>query len=150
MTNIIFGYEINTVWRGGYSFSVYDNGIANTEKLSVRREIIESKKFVVPKSVVEDIKKYLIEQKNLIENLPEKINGFTVDGGWYDFNFLGKQFFCFNISKTSNKEIYEMELLEGKISKDIMESIQQQNAVLEIFESARKFLKDFEPQIYHL
>ena len=117
MSKIIFGYEINNVWKGGYSFSVYKNGIANTKKLSVSGKIIESKNFSIPQSVVDNIKKYLLEQKNLIENLPKEIFGFTVDGGWCN---------------------------------SIIESIQQQNFVLEIFESSNKFLTEFEEKIYHL
>ena len=141
---------MNTVWRGGYSFLVYENGIVKTERLSLKGEVIESKKFIVPKSVVENIKKYLIEQKIFIENFPEEINGSTIDGGWCNFNFFGKQIFCYNISKTSDKEIQEMKLMEEKISESIIESIQQQNTVLEIFELAYEFLKDFESKIYHL
>ena len=133
-----------------YSFSVYKNGIANTKKLSVSGKIIESKNFSIPQSVVDNIKKYLLEQKNLIENLPKEIFGFTVDGGWCNFNFLEKEIYCCNISKISDMEINKIEIREGKISKSIMESIQQQNSVLEIFESANKFLTEFEEKIYHL
>ena len=62
------------------------------KKSSVKRRVTESKEIFILKSLFEDIKKCLIEQKNLIDKLPEKINsGFDIEGVINCFNFIGKE-----------------------------------------------------------
>ena len=150
MKEIIFGYKNLPVWKGGYSFSVYEDGIVNYEKLSVKRLVIESKEIVIPKSVVEDVEKCLIKQKILIDKFPEKqINsGFLIDGAIDYFNFIGNEIYCWNILRMSNEDIYKMELKYGKFSLDTMNIVQLQNNILEVFESAYKFLKNYGLKVY--
>ncbi len=56
MEKIILAYGIFPIWRGGYSFSVYENGIVNYGRYDIDRQVIDSKRITLPQSVVYDVK----------------------------------------------------------------------------------------------
>lgn len=158
LAEIIFGYKFSPAFihfgvSEEFSFEVYDEGTVNYKKNIIggkrfESKIIETKKIIIPMSVVEDIKKILIEQKNLIDKLPEEINNYSFDGSYDKFNFLGKKISCLNISRTSAEDYKKIELRWGKLSPYMNEIIQQQNSVLEIFESVYKILKNYGLKVY--
>ena len=143
MSNIVFGYKIMPVWRGGHSFAVYENGMVSYEKFAYGIGTAESKEISIPKTVVDDLKKHLTAKKYLIDKLPEKIDGWIIDGPFNYFNFLGKTISALNICKTSEDDYKKFKSYLDKVP-DIYEIIRQQNSVMNIFESSvYNILKDY-------
>ena len=156
MSEIILGYGVELIWRGGYFFEVYEGGEVNYGKFiytdaPIYRQVVETKKFFVPKSAVENVKNCLLDKKILIDKFPEETIqlGLVIDGSCQYFNFLGKAVHWWNISRITEKGIKELEKFVGKLSADTKNLIQQQHKILDIFEEAYKFLKDYGLKIYY-
>lgn len=126
-----------------FAFYIFDNGDVTIKKFSYEEKIIKTKKIIVPQSVVEDIKKYLMGQKNLIDKLPEEINSFTICGGRDYFNFLGKKFCCWNPERIVGERRKKFDFFVEKLSPEGEEIIHQHNYIFEIFEIIYSFLKDY-------
>lgn len=162
MAKIIFGYECSAVLLQRhvieeFSFKIYEKGTVRYKKNTIGRnfsesKVIESKKIILPKSIVEDLKKILHEEKILIEQLPDEINNHSLDGAYHDFNFLDKKISCLNIGRHDLDEISEPKIFIGEVSCFIPQSekitMQQENSVLRIFESVYEILKDYGLKVY--
>ncbi|MBR5914261.1 MAG: hypothetical protein IKZ58_07865 [Selenomonadaceae bacterium] len=162
MAEIIFGYKCSPVFihcgvSEEFYFNVYSKGTVRYKTNIIgsnfsESKVIESKKIIIPMSVVEDLKKILIEQKNLIDKLPKNIDNLSDDGAYHDFNFLGKKISCLNISQHDLDENSEAKILLSEnshfyssLKKTIME---QENNVLKIFESVYNILKNYGLKVY--
>lgn len=158
MAEIIFGYKMSPAFihygvSTEFFFKVYSKGTVIYKKNIIggkrfESKVIKSKKIIIPLSVAEDVKKILLKQKNLIDKLPEDINNHSLDGGYDIFYFLDKKISCLNISRTSEEDYKKIESVWGKLTPYMNETIQQQNSVLAIFESAYNFLKDYGLKVY--
>ena len=153
LAKIIFGYKCSPAFghietTEGHSFEIFENGEIILKKFVMSGRVIEIEKIIIPLLIVEDVKKILIKQKILIDKLPEEINNNSLDGGFDYFNFLGKKISFLNITRTSEDDCKKMELRWGKLSSYMNEVIQQQNFVLEIFESVYEILKNYGLKVY--
>ena len=136
----------------GHSFTIFEKGTVRIKNLTYEGAVIKSKKIIIPQPIIENITKCLYKQKNLIGNLPESINNHSLDGAYHYFNFMGKKVSCLNISRHNLEEVSETKIFVGEfacfspLSTKIIS--QQENDVLEIFESAYNFLKDYGLTVY--
>ena len=148
MTEIIFGYECPASFFRPkielmFAFYVFDYGEVTIKKFSYEENIIKIKKIIIPSSVIETIKKYLIEQKNLIDKLPKEIPSFVICGDKHYFNFIGKEFYCWNPEKIIGERYEKLESCIGKLSPEGKEVVLQHNYIFEIFETIYTILKDY-------
>ena len=145
MAKIIFGYaEVGSGYfcEGdgnnycGWSFELDDEGTIEIKEFTYKGEDILNEKISVPLEVVEKIKKILLKNRELIEELPEYIENHSCDGSEHIFNFGDKKVSCWNISRTPEKIFEKYDPLE-------IETSRQENSVLRIFKSVYKLLKEY-------
>ena len=78
----------------------------------------------------------MVENKSVIDNLPEKIDNHSCDGSIHIFDFGNKTISCWNISHTSERRF-------SRYDSEIVEIFCKENAVLKIFKSIYNLLKDY-------
>ena len=148
LAEIIFGYKCPASFfrpkiKLKFAFYVFDSGEVTIKKFLEEEQTIKIKKVIIPQTVVEDIKKYLIGQKNLIDKLPKEISSFTICGGRDYFNFIGKEFYCWNPEKIVGERYKKLESCIGKLSHEADEIVRQHNYIFEIFDKIYSFLKNY-------
>lgn len=145
LKEIIFGYqELGSYYfceEGGnnycgWYFELDSDGTVEIKKFTYNGEEILSEKIFVPLIVVEKIKKILLKNHELIEELPENIFNFSCDGSEHTFNFGEKKISCWNISWHTEKFFDEYDA-------DLLKSVRQENCVLRIFKSIYKLLREY-------
>ncbi len=153
MSEVIFGYKRNAdIWHPNielrFAFYVLENGDVIIKKYLNDVKIIKTEKIIIPLAVVENIKKFLTEQKKLIDRLPKKIYSFTIDGCLDCFHFLGNKIYCWNPERIVGERYKELEFHLGELSPEMKEVVQQHNYLLAVFEYVFNLLKDYGLKVY--
>ena len=108
----LFGYEMMPVWgcyevTEGYSFMVQSNGNAIYNRFVMSGRQLSTETIQIESDIVNELKKYLLERKSIIKNLPESTDNGSLDGCYDTFTFMGKSLTCLNAEIHNSEEDYE-------------------------------------------
>lgn len=107
----LFGYEMMPAWgcyevTEGYSFMIQSDGNAIYNRFVMSGRQLGSETIQIESDIVNELKKYLLERKSIIKNLPESTDNGSLDGCYDTFTFMGKSLTCLNAEIHNSEEDY--------------------------------------------
>ena len=149
MASIILGYRVDSCYGcltepGGWSFDIFSKGTVRFKTYLMNGEATSSTKDTLPKSVIDNIYLTLQNWRADISRLPKETNNHSCDGSYHSFKFLGSKITSLNISR--HEDVGNVEY-EKYYDEEYIQTLQTENTVLQIFESACKFLSPFGLQV---
>ena len=133
----LFGYTWEPAfWTNeGFSFMIQSDGTAIYKKFLVDDQELSCETIQIENNIVAELKKYLLERKSIIKDLPKETFNGSVDGSYDTFTFLGK-------SMTSlNADIYIIESPKNEYEKQMIPVFQAEKNAIEIFIGGIDILK---------
>ena len=136
----LFGYEMMPAWgcyevTEGYSFMIQSDGNAIYNRFVMSGRQLSTETIQIESDIVNELKKYLLERKSIIKNLPESTDNGSSDGCYDTFTFMGKSMTSLNATITS------IESPKNEFEKQMIPVLQAENDAIKVFVGGIDILK---------
>ena len=139
----LFGYEMMPTWgcyevTEGYSFMIQSDGNATYNRFVMSGRQISTETIQIENDIINELKKYLLERKNIIKNLPKSTDNGSLDGAYDTFTFLGKSLTSLNATITP---IVGIRSPKNEFEKQMIVALQAENDAIKVFIGGIDILK---------